>query len=179
MPLSSRRPATVATVALLVAAALLAAVPGGTVTPVLEATLDNGLRVLLLEDRRSPIVSVQVWYRVGSRNEQPGATGLAHFLEHMMFKGTPTYGKGEFARLVEGNGGRDNAFTTQDSTTYFVNIAADKVEDILRLEADRMRNLLLDPTEIDSERRVVMEERRMRTEDSPDGLLAEELMATA
>ncbi len=179
MPLPSRRPAAVATGALLVVALLLAAGPGGAATPVLEATLDNGLRVLLLEDRRSPIVSVQVWYRVGSRNEQPGSTGLAHFLEHMMFKGTPTFGKGEFARLVEGNGGRDNAFTTQDSTTYFVNIAADKVEDILRLEADRMRNLLLDPTEIDSERQVVMEERRMRTEDNPDGLLAEQLMATA
>jgi zinc protease len=179
MPLRSRHPAAVATAALFLAVALLSAVPGGAVTPVLEATLDNGLRVLLLEDRRSPIVSVQVWYRVGSRNERPGATGLAHFLEHMMFKGTPTYGKGEFARLVEGNGGRDNAFTTQDSTTYFVNIAADKVEDILRLEADRMRSLLLDPKEIDSERQVVMEERRMRTEDNPDGLLAEELMATA
>ena len=179
MPLPSRRPAAVATAAFLLVAALLTAAPGGAATPVLEGTLDNGLRVLLLEDRRSPIVSVQVWYRVGSRNERPGATGLAHFLEHMMFKGTPTYGKGEFARLVEGNGGRDNAFTTQDSTTYFVNIAADKVEDVLRLEADRMRNLLLDPKEIDSERRVVMEERRMRTEDSPDGLLAEELMSAA
>jgi len=179
MPLPSRRPAAVATAAFLLAAALLTAVPSGAATPVLESTLDNGLRVLLLEDRRSPIVSVQVWYRVGSRNERPGATGLAHFLEHMMFKGTPTYGKGEFARLVEGNGGRDNAFTTQDSTTYFVNIAADKVEDILRLEADRMRNLLLDPQEIDSARQVVMEERRMRTEDNPDGLLAEELMSTA
>jgi len=179
MPLPSRRRAVVASGALLLAAFLLRAAPVVAATPVLEATLDNGLRVLLLEDRRSPIVSVQVWYRVGSRNEQPGATGLAHFLEHMMFKGTLTYGKGEFARLVEGNGGRDNAFTTQDSTTYFVNIAADKVEDILRLEADRMRNLLLDPAEIDSERQVVMEERRMRTEDSPDGLLAEELMATA
>ena len=179
MPLPSRRPAAVATTAFLLAAALLTAVPGGAATPVLEGTLDNGLRVLLLEDRRSPIVSVQVWYRVGSRNERPGATGLAHFLEHMMFKGTPTYGKGEFARLVEGNGGRDNAFTTQDSTTYFVNIAADKVEDILRLEADRMRNLLLDPKEIDSERQVVMEERRTRTEDNPDGLLAEELMSAA
>jgi zinc protease len=179
MPLPSRRPAAVATAAFLLAAALLTAVPGGAATPVLEGTLDNGLRVLLLEDRRSPIVSVQVWYRVGSRNERSGATGLAHFLEHMMFKGTPTYGKGEFARLVEGNGGRDNAFTTQDSTTYFVNIAADKVEDILRLEADRMRNLLLDPKEIDSERQVVMEERRMRTEDNPDGLLSEELMSTA
>jgi len=94
MPLPSRRPAAVATAALFLAVALLSAVPGGAATPVLEATLDNGLRVLLLEDRRSPIVSVQVWYRVGSRNERPGATGLAHFLEHMMFKGTPTYGKG-------------------------------------------------------------------------------------
>jgi zinc protease len=179
MPLPSRRPAAVATGTLLLAAVLLAAVSGGAATPVLEATLDNGLRVLLLEDRRSPIVSVQVWYRVGSRNEQPGATGLAHFLEHMMFKGTSTVGRGEFARLVEGNGGRDNAFTTQDATTYFVNIAADKVDDILRLEADRMRHLLLDPKEIDAERQVVMEERRMRTEDNPDGLLAEELMAVA
>ena len=146
---------------------------------VLEATLDNGLRVLVLEDHRSPIVSVQVWYKVGSRNERPGATGLAHFLEHMMFKGTPTRGKGEFARLVEQNGGQDNAFTAQDVTSYFVNIAADKVDLVLRLEADRMRNLLLDPKEIDSERQVVMEERRTRTEDDPDGLLSEELSAIA
>ena len=110
-----------------------------------EATLDNGLRVLVLEDHRSPIVSVQVWYRVGSRNERPGATGLAHFLEHMMFKGTPTHGKGEFSRLVEQNGGQDNAFTSQDVTSYYVDIAADKVDLALALEADRMRNLLLDP----------------------------------
>ena len=146
---------------------------------VLEATLDNGLRVLVLEDHRSPIVSVQVWYKVGSRNERPGATGLAHFLEHMMFKGTPTRGKGEFARLVERNGGQDNAFTAQDMTSYFVNIAADKLDLVLRLEADRMRHLLLDPKEIDSERQVVMEERRTRTEDNPDGLLSEELSAIA
>src|SRR5262249_38234646 len=85
-----------------------------------EATLDNGLRVLVLEDHRSPIVTVQIWYRVGSRNERPGATGLAHFLEHMMFKGTPTHGKGEFATRVEQNGGHDNAFTSQDVTSYFV-----------------------------------------------------------
>ena len=146
---------------------------------VLEATLDNGLRVLVLEDHRSPIVSVQVWYKVGSRNERPGATGLAHFLEHMMFKGTPTHGKGEFARLVERNGGQDNAFTAQDMTSYFVNIAADKLDLVLRLEADRMRHLLLDPKEIDSERQVVMEERRTRTEDDADGLLSEELSAIA
>jgi zinc protease len=121
---------------------------------VAEATLDNGLRVLVLEDHRSPVVSVQVWYRVGSRNERPGATGLAHFLEHMMFKGTPSRGKGEFARLVEQNGGQDNAFTTQDVTSYYVDIAADKVEMVLGLEADRMRHLLLDAKEIDSERLV-------------------------
>src|SRR5262245_55843366 len=144
-----------------------------------EATLDNGLRVLVLEGHRSPGVSVQLWYRVGSRNERPGATGLAHFLEHMMFKGTPTHGKGEFARLVEQNGGQDNAFTTQDATSYFVDIAADKVDMVLGLEADRMRHLLLEAKEIDSERQVVMEERRTRTEDDPDGLINEELNALA
>ncbi len=170
-------------ISLLVVAAVSAAVGQAGASQhsgeVLEATLDNGLRVLILEDRRSPIVSVQVWYKVGSRNERPGATGLAHFLEHMMFKGTPTHGKGEFARLVERNGGQDNAFTAQDMTSYFVNIAADKVDLVLRLEADRMRHLLLDPKEIDSERQVVMEERRTRIEDDPDGLLSEELNAVA
>jgi zinc protease len=157
-----------------VGVALAAAPPDVT-----QATLDNGLRVLLLEDHRSPVVSVQVWYRVGSRNERPGATGLAHFLEHMMFKGTPSHGKGDFAQLVEQSGGQDNAFTTQDVTSYFVDIAADKVDMVLALEADRMRYLLLDPKEIDSERQVVMEERRTRTEDDPEGLLSEELNALA
>src|SRR4051794_29801709 len=95
---------------------------------VVAATLDNGLRVLLLEDHRSPIVSFQMWYRVGSRNEQPGATGIAHFLEHLMFKGTPTYGPRQFAQLVEQNGGQDNAFTSQDVTSYYVNIASDKLD---------------------------------------------------
>ena len=144
-----------------------------------EATLDNGLRVLVLEDHRSPVVSVQVWYRVGSRNERPGATGLAHFLEHMMFKGTPTNGKGRFAQLVEQSGGQDNAFTTQDVTSYFVDIGADKIDLVLGLEADRMRNLLLDRAEVDSERQVVMEERRTRTEDDPSGLLSEEMNSLA
>jgi zinc protease len=146
---------------------------------VLAATLDNGLRVLLLEDRRSPIVSFQVWYRVGSRNEQRGATGIAHFLEHMMFKGTPTHGRGQFARLVEQNGGQDNAFTSQDVTSYYVNIAADRLDLVIELEADRMQNLLLDPKEIESERQVVIEERRTRTEDDPGGFLAEEVSSIA
>jgi len=160
--------------AVLTATALASAAPD-----VAETTLDNGLKVLVLEDHRSPVVSVQMWYRVGSRNELPGATGLAHFLEHMMFKGTPAHGKGEFSRLVEQNGGQDNAFTTQDVTSYYANLAADKIELALSLEADRMRNLLLEPKEIDSERQVVMEERRTRTEDDPDGLLSEEMNSLA
>ena len=98
---------------------------------VTEATLDNGLRVLIQEDPRNPIVAVQIFYRVGSRNELPGATGLAHFLEHMMFKGTPTRGRGEISRLIELNGGRDNAFTTKDMTGYHVNIAADRLDLVL------------------------------------------------
>jgi len=153
-----------------------AAVPRLAVT---EATLDNGLRVLVQEDPRNPVVAVQIFYRVGSRNERPGATGLAHFLEHMMFKGTPTRGRGVTSRLIEQNGGRDNAFTTKDMTGYYVNIVADRLDLVLAIEADRMRNLLLDPAEIDSERKVVMEERRMRTDDDPDGLLDEEMNSLA
>ena len=163
----------------LLGAALLAPGPAHAADGVVAATLDNGLRVLLLEDQRSPIVSFQVWYRVGSRNEQRGATGIAHFLEHLMFKGTPTYGRGQFARLVEQNGGQDNAFTSQDVTSYFVNIAADKLDLVIELEADRMQNLLLDPKEIDSERQVVIEERRTRTEDDPGGYLGEEVSSIA
>jgi len=146
---------------------------------VTEATLENGLRVLVQDDPRNPIVAVQVFYRVGSRNERPGATGLAHFLEHMMFKGTPTYGRGQVARLIEENGGRDNAYTTKDLTSYYTNIAADKLDLVLRIEADRMRHLLLDAAEIDSERKVVMEERRMRSEDDPDGLVYEAMSSLA
>src|SRR5438874_7726575 len=142
---------------------------------VVAATLDNGLRVLLLEDHRSPIVSLQLWYRVGSRNETRGATGIAHFLEHLMFRGTPSHGPGEFAKIVERNGGQDNAFTSQDVTSYYVDIAADRLDLVLTLEADRMQNLTLDPKIVDSEREVVTEERRTRTEDDPGGRLDDEL----
>jgi zinc protease len=143
------------------------------------ATLENELRVLLLEDQRSPIVSFQLWYRVGSRNEHRGSTGIAHFLEHLMFKGTPSHGPKEFARLVEQNGGQNNAFTSQDVTSYYVDIAADKLDLVIELEADRMQNLLLDPKEIASEREVVIEERRTRTEDDPSGFLGEEVSSIA
>ncbi len=165
--------------ALTVLLLLLASAPARAGDAVLATTLDNGLRVLLLEDHRSPIVSFQVWYRVGSRNEPRGLTGMAHLLEHMMFKGTAAHGPGEFARLVEQNGGQDNAFTTQDVTAYFVDIAADRVDLVVDLEADRMQNLRLDPAALDGERQVVIEERRTRTEDDPGGFLGEEVGALA
>jgi zinc protease len=146
---------------------------------VVEATLDNGLRVLLLEDHRSPVITSQLWYRVGSRNEQPGLSGLSHYLEHMMFKGTPKYGPRVLSRLLEEQGASENAYTSQDATVYFVTIAAEKIDLVLDLEADRMRNLLLEPREVDAERKVIMEERRTRTDDDPVGALAEELNAAA
>src|SRR5262249_29177222 len=127
---------------------------GAQAPPVTEATLDNGLRILILEDHRNPIATVQTWYRVGARNEIPGATGLAHFLEHMMFKGTPRYGKGQLAQVVEENGGQDNAFTSPDVTPYYVNIAADRVDLIFGVEADRMRNPPPPSPEIESQRQV-------------------------
>ena len=158
---------------------LLSALPARAADGVVAVTLDNGLRVLLLEDHRSPVAAFQVWYRVGSRNEARGRTGLAHFLEHMMFKGTPTYGPRQFSRLVEQNGGRDNAFTSQDVTSYYINIAADRLPLVLDLEADRMQHLLLDPGDIASERQVVLEERRTRTDDDPSGFLSEEVSTLA
>jgi zinc protease len=169
---------------LLVVAALATGWPAPAAEPgaadaVVAATLDNGLRVLLLEDHRSPIVTVQMWYRVGSRNEARGATGIAHFLEHLMFRGTAKHGPGAFARLVERNGGQDNAFTSRDVTSYYVNIAADRLDLVLDLESDRMHNLQLDPKIIASEREVVIEERRTRTEDDPGGALGEEVSALA
>ncbi|HKW91873.1 MAG TPA: pitrilysin family protein [Methylomirabilota bacterium] len=174
-----RRPRSILVLALVLAVAVPAVAQPDPQFKVTEATLDNGLRVLVQEDPRNPIVAVQIRYRVGSRNERPGATGLAHFLEHMMFKGTSTRGRGEISRLVELNGGRDNAFTTNDVTGYYINIAADRLELVLQIEADRMRNLLLDAAEIDSERKVVMEERRLRAEDDPDGLVYEEMNSLA
>jgi len=146
---------------------------------VVEATLENGLRVLLQEDHRSPVASFQVWYRVGSRDERVGLTGLSHYLEHMMFKGTPTYGPRVYSRLIETVGGQDNAFTSHDATVYHVTVAAEQLDLVLELEADRMRHLLLDPREVDAERKVVMEERRTRTEDDPVGALAELFNAVA
>jgi zinc protease len=146
---------------------------------VFETTLDNGLKVLLLEERKAPVTTFHVWYRVGSRNEQAGRTGLAHFMEHMMFKGTPQIGAQAFSQVIRKNGGRDNAFTSQDYTGYFVTLAADRVHLPLELEPDRMVNLLLKPDEVERERSVVMEERRLRTDDDPSSSLWEKVQAAA
>jgi zinc protease len=146
---------------------------------VTETVLPNGLKVLLKEEHKSPVVTFQVWYRVGARNERLGKTGMSHLLEHMMFKGSKKYGPKQFSQVVQRNGGNDNAFTGKDYTAYFENFAADRLEIAMDLESDRMQNLLLDPKDFLSERDVVKEERRMRYEDDPTQTMVEQMMATA
>jgi zinc protease len=146
---------------------------------VYETVLSNGLKVILLENHRAPVVTFQVWYRVGSRNESWGKTGLSHMLEHMMFKGTKKVGTEEFSRIIQENGGDDNAFTSSDYTGYFENISADRLKVAIDLESDRMQNLILREKDFKTEQLVVMEERRMRTDDDPQSYLGEQLEATA
>ncbi|MDR3298980.1 MAG: insulinase family protein [Candidatus Accumulibacter sp.] len=144
-----------------------------------EQQLTNGLRVIVKEDRRAPTAVHMVWYRAGSIDETNGTTGVAHLLEHMMFKGTPSIGAGEFSRLVAAAGGRDNAFTSRDYTAYYQQVPKRELERMIALEADRMRHLTLDPKEFEQEIKVVMEERRLRTDDRPTAALSEQTHAVA
>lgn len=144
-----------------------------------EYQLSNGLKLIVREDHRAPTVAHMVWYRAGSMDEVNGKTGVAHVLEHMMFKGTHKVKAGEFSRMVAAVGGRENAFTSRDYTAYFQQVEKSKLEDVIKLEADRMSNLNFDDAEFLKEIQVVMEERRLRTEDNPSSLLNESLMATA
>ena len=144
-----------------------------------ETTLANGLRVIVKEDRRAPTAVQMVWYRIGSMDEGDGTSGVAHVLEHMMFKGTPKVGPGEFNKLVAAAGGRDNAFTSRDYTAYFQQIPKEKLAQMMELEADRMRHLNVDAKEFEQEIKVVMEERRLRTDDNPQAKLFEQMNATA
>mgnify|MGYP004001554191 FL=1 len=146
---------------------------------VAEHKLSNGMRALMLRDRRAPSIVFQVWYGVGSRDEPKGKTGIAHMLEHMMFRGTKKWGPKEFSNIVKRNGGSHNAFTSFDYTAYFERIASDRLGLVMGLEADRMVNLVLKQEELAPEQKVVMEERRSRTEDSPTGALFEKLRAAA
>jgi zinc protease len=144
-----------------------------------EYRLANGLRVIVKPDRRAPVAVMMLLYKVGGVDEVNGVTGVAHVLEHMMFKGTPTVPAGEYSRLISAVGGRDNAFTNNDFTGYFAALQKSHLELALRLEADRMANLTLAADEFAKEIKVVMEERRWRTDDQPRSLAYEQLMATA
>ncbi|MHB1250350.1 MAG: M16 family metallopeptidase, partial [Polaromonas sp.] len=162
-----------AALAVLLSSAALAQVA----TPVQQFTLDNGLTVIVKPDHRAPTVAHMLWLRVGSMDEVDGTSGVAHVLEHMMFKGTPTVKAGDFSRQVAALGGRENAFTSRDSTGYYQQIPASKLEDVMRLEADRFASNQWSDDEFKREIEVVKEERRLRTEDSPRAMLAEQASA--
>lgn len=139
--------------------------------------LDNGLEVVVLPDHRAPVVTHMIWYRVGAADEPPGKSGIAHFLEHLMFRGTAKVPPGEFSKTVARNGGQDNAFTTQDYTAYFQRVAVDRLPLVMELEADRMRNLVLSDEIVKTERKVILEERRSRIDNDPGSLMSEQMMA--
>lgn len=139
--------------------------------------LDNGMEVVVIPDHRAPIVTHMVWYKVGGADEPPGSSGIAHFLEHLMFKGTDKIPVGEFSKIIARNGGRDNAFTTQDTTAYFQRVAKDRLPLVMDMEADRMVNLKLDEKEVLTERKVILEERRSRVDNDPGSILQEQMFA--
>jgi len=164
--------------ALLAWALPLAAVAQGAADEAVTTfTLDNGMEVVVVEDHRAPAVQHMVWYRAGSADEPKGASGVAHFLEHLLFKATDKMEAGEFSATVAANGGRDNAFTSYDYTAYFQRVAADRLELMMRMEADRMKNIRLTPENIRTERDVILEERNQRTENNPNALFGEQLNA--
>jgi len=153
---------------------VLAALPVRAGEQVTDFTLDNGMEVVVIEDHRAPVVVHMVWYRAGAADEQPGVSGVAHFLEHLLFKGTKTLAPGEFSKTVARNGGSDNAFTSYDYTAYYQRVAADRLELMMRMESDRMVNLQLDEGDIATERDVIIEERNQRVENSPAALFREQ-----
>jgi zinc protease len=158
---------------------LVLLIPGLAAANVHEYQLENGLKVLVKEDHRAPVVVTQIWYKVGGSYEHDGITGISHALEHMMFKGTEKFPAGEFSRIISENGGRDNAFTGPDYTAYFQTLEKSRLATSFELEADRMRFLTLPKEEFIKEIEVVKEERRWRTEDKPQSYVYEVMMATA
>ena len=139
--------------------------------------LDNGMQVVVVEDHRAPVVQHMIWYKAGSADEPKGSSGVAHFLEHLLFKATDTMASGELSATVAANGGRDNAFTSYDYTAYFQRVAADRLELMMRMESDRMRNIRLTEDNIRTERDVIIEERNQRTENNPNALFSEQMNA--
>ena len=146
-------------------------------SPVTHFTLQNGLEAVVIEDHRAPVVVQMVWYKTGSADEPRGKSGIAHYLEHLMFKGTETLAPGELSKVVAANGGSDNAFTSYDYTAYHQRIAADRLDLVMKMEADRMRNLRISEDDWQTEREVILEERAQRTDSAPEALLREQMRA--
>ncbi len=163
----------------LIVVALLLQISSVAQAEVYEKTLGNGLKVIVKEDHRAPVLVQQVWYHTGSMDEKTGTTGVAHVLEHMMFKGTRKVPAGQFSKIIAAAGGRENAFTSYDHTAYFQQLHKSKLALAMELESDRMHNLQMAEKEFNKEIKVVMEERRWRTDDDPHSLMYEKLMATA
>src|SRR5665811_81354 len=142
-----------------------------------EFTLANGLHVVVIPDHRAPVVTQMVWYKAGAADEPPGSSGIAHFLEHLMFKGTDKIPTGQFSKIIARNGGEDNAFTNHDVTAYFQRVAKDRLPTVMEMEADRMANLRLTAEDVATERDVILEERRSRVDNDPGSILQEQMMA--
>ncbi len=142
-----------------------------------EFTLKNGLQVLVIPDHRAPVVTQMIWYKAGAADEPPGSSGIAHFLEHLMFKGTELIPTGQFSKTIAKNGGEDNAFTNHDVTAYFQRVAKDRLPKVMEMEADRMANLRLSEEDVATERKVILEERRSRVDNDPGSILQEQMMA--
>jgi zinc protease len=157
-------------------AATMAAAPA-LAEDVTAFTLDNGMEVVVIEDHRAPVVVHMVWYKAGSADEKRGVSGVAHFLEHLMFKGTDDLAPGELSRVVAENGGTDNAFTSYDYTAYFQRVAADRLDLMMTMEADRMTDLILSEDDWRTEREVIIEERKQRTDSDPDAIFGEQRRA--
>ncbi|WP_108643514.1 M16 family metallopeptidase [Fuscovulum blasticum] len=158
-------------------AASLAPLDAARAETVSTFTLKNGLEVVVIEDHRAPVAVQMIWYKVGAADEPAGKSGIAHFLEHLMFKGTDKIPPGAFSSMIEAQGGDDNAFTSWDYTAYFQHIAADRLDLVMGMEADRMRNLRLTEEDVTTERQVILEERAQRTDSSPGALLSEQMRA--
>jgi zinc protease len=140
-------------------------------------TLDNGLQVVVIPNHRAPVVTHMIWYKFGAADEAPGESGIAHFLEHLMFKGTATVPDGQFSLAVKKMGGTENAFTTQDYTAFYQNVPRDKLAKVMEMEADRMKNLVLTQEQVASERQVIIEERRQRIDNQPQARFREQIMS--
>jgi zinc protease len=158
--------------------AFAVAVDGAKASPrVVEFTLGSGRQILVIPDHRAPVVTQMIWYKVGAADEPRGSSGIAHFLEHLMFKGTDAIPPGQFSKIVARNGGEDNAFTNHDVTAYFQRVAKDRLPTVMAMEADRMANLRLSVEDVTTERNVILEERRSRVDNDPSSILQEQMMA--